>query len=78
MSFPGLNKVFSSLGTKSYAENFFSYPIYTNVMIFSIVLVISQEQCSTIPYFVHAWSIPNVKSSNLVGNILFHRKKVEA
>ena len=39
----GVGKVFPSSGTKFEAENFSSYPIYTNVRISSIFLVISWE-----------------------------------
>ena len=48
-----MNEVFSSSGAKLKVENFSSYPIYT-VLISSIFLVISWEQCSPLPHSVHA------------------------
>ena len=47
----GMDKVFSSSG---YAFTFSSYPIYTNVQIFSFFLVISLVQYSPFVHFVHA------------------------
>ena len=35
-----------------------SYPNYINVMISSIFLVISWEQCSPLPHFIHPWPQP--------------------
>ena len=70
---PG-DKVFSSSGANLWAENLSSYPIYTKCHGFLNFRVISQEGCSPLLQFVHAWIIFQTEQFSAVKFFMGHKK----